>query len=500
MCLNRHTLWSMLLVAIVPLISSCATTKDTSQPILDPQSFIEQKKDVIERSAAVGPQVKTSTQRKKRERVLINEEQPKSYLDLDQGRDEVFPVSFSFNNISIGVFAQTFAKLVNMNVLVGEEVDGVISAELKNVPWNRALDHILEMNDLAKHVDYDSRIIRIHKQEALKQIEAYQRQRAEEAARNLVAQRANLPMYTEMFRLYYTQPKDVSAKIADVLGITKSAVSNPQSAIYSTDPKITIDERLNALIVRATRDELDLVAQFIENIDVATKQVLIEAFIVEAGDNFEQQFGARLDSAYDTDNYITENVGSSTTSFLQAITAGTLLGGANATMILTTRELRATLTAMQEDGVTRIVSNPKVFVLDNEKASIGQGQQQPYSTVSDGGTKTEFVEALTELEVTPSIVGDGNVILEVRVTKDSVDSSAANADTPPINKNEVETKLIVPDGSIAVIGGIIIETDDDAESKVPGLGDLDGIGNAFKKTVSKKTRKELLIFLAPKVL
>jgi len=176
------------------------------------------------------------------------------------------------------------------------------------------------------------------------------------------------------------------------------------------------------------------------------------------------------------------------------------LGGANATMILTTNELRATLTAMQEDGVTRIVSNPKVFVLDNEKASIGQGQQQPYSTLSDGGTKTEFVEALTELEVTPSVVGDGNVILKVKVTKDSVDRSTANSETPPINKNEVETKLIVPDGSIAVIGGIIIETDDDAESKVPGLGDLDGIGNAFKKTVSTKTRKELLVFLAPKVL
>jgi len=484
---------------LVSLLSACATQEKASGPLLDPQAFIDEKRAVVVRTAKVGPQIRQAEKKKPRERVLINQEEPRSYLDLDQSRDEIFPVSFEFHKVSIKVFAESFAKLIGMNVLVGDEVEGGITATLENVPWNRALDHILEMHGLAKHVDHDSKIVRIHKREKLTELEGYQRQRAEEAARNLKAQRASLPMYTEMFRLFYTEPKDVKEKISDVLGI-QEVKGAPTSSIYSTDPKITIDDRLNALIVRATRDEIELVAQFIEKIDVATKQVLIEAFIVEAGDNFEQQFGAKLDSAYDTDNYITEGVGSSATSFLQAITAGSLLGGANATMILTTRELRATLTAMQEDGVTRIVSNPKVFVLDNEKASIGQGQQQPYSTVSDRGTKTEFVEALTELEVTPSIVGDGNVILEVKVTKDSVDSSTANSDTPPINKNEIETKLIVPDGSIAVIGGIIIETDDDAESKVPGLGDLDGIGNAFKKTVSKSSRKELLIFLAPRVL
>ena len=498
MRLNRiyRALSSALLVS---LLSACATQEKASGPLLDPQTFIDEKRAVVERTAKVGPQIRQAEKKKPRERVLINQEEPRSYLDLDQSRDEIFPVSFEFHKVSIKVFAESFAKLIGMNVLVGDEVEGGITATLENVPWNRALDHILEMHGLAKHVDHDSKIVRIHKREKLTELEGYQRQRAEEAARNLKAQRASLPMYTEMFRLFYTEPKDVKEKISEVLGI-QEAQGAPTSSIYSTDPKITIDDRLNAIIVRATRDEIELVAQFIEKIDVATKQVLIEAFIVEAGDNFEQEFGARLDSAYDTDNYVTKDIGSSTTSFVQAMTAGGLLGAANGTLILTTAELRAHLTAMQDDGLTRIISNPKVFVLDNEKASIGQGKQVPYSTVSDSGTKTEFVEALTELEVTPSIVGDGNVILEVKVSKDSPDESSANADAPPINTNSVETRLIVPDKAIAVIGGIIIESESSGESKVPGLGDLDGVGNLFKKTTNDKKRSELLIFLAPRVL
>ena len=461
--------------------------------MLDPQGFIEQKKQVIEGTAAVGPKLKVVKERKKRERVLINQEEPKSYLDLDQGRDEVFPVSFSFNNVSIAVFAQTFAKLVNMNVLVGEEVEGVISAELKNVPWNRALDHILEMNDLAKHVDYDSRIIRIHKQEALKQIETYQRQRAEEAARNLVAKRSNLPMYTEMFRLYYTEPKNVADKISEVLGITKSEISNPQSAIYSTDPKVTIDERLNSLIVRATREELDLVAQFIENIDVATKQVLIEAFIVEASDNFLRELGTRLDNGDDTPIQGSFDNGN---LILDMLTAGLATAGSpTGTLMLTAKELRFTLTALQSEGFTKIISNPKVFVLDNEKASFSQGVQIPYSaTAENGATTTEFVEASTKLDVTPSVIGDGNVLLDVTVDKNDpgVDDE--------INKNNIKTKLIVPDRAIAVIGGIIYESGVSSESKVPGLGDNEDFGRLFKNTNERTDRRELLIFLAPRVL
>ena len=177
------------------------------------------------------------------------------------------------------------------------------------------------------------------------------------------------------------------------------------------------------------------------------------------------------------------------------------VGGTGSLGILidtTALDLQVELTAMEQMGISKIISNPKVFTLDNETAVITQGEEIPYQTVGAEGTETEFKEAALKLEVTPSIVGDGNIIMDVKINKDSADTSGSG--TPSVNKTEITTKLLIADGTIVVIGGIYKETSSDTVSKTPVLSDLPFIGNLFKKVKKGEDLDRLLIFIAPRIL
>jgi type IV pilus assembly protein PilQ len=161
--------------------------------------------------------------------------------------------------------------------------------------------------------------------------------------------------------------------------------------------------------------------------------------------------------------------------------------------------LKAEITALENIGLGKTISNPKIFTLDNQTAVITQGEEIPYQTTSDGTTSTSFKEAALRLEVTPSIIGDGNVLLQIQVNNDTP-NRASGGDEPPINKMEIVTKLLIADGDIVVIGGIKKNVIANSKNQTPGIGDMPVIGNLFKKKYNSDNLDELLIFIAPRVL
>ncbi len=161
--------------------------------------------------------------------------------------------------------------------------------------------------------------------------------------------------------------------------------------------------------------------------------------------------------------------------------------------------LKAEITALESMGMGKTISNPKIFTIDNQSATVTQGEEIPYQTTSDGTTSTSFKEAALKLEVTPSIIGDGNVLLTIQVNNDTPNRSAGG-DEPPINKMEIVTKLLVADGDIVVIGGIKKNVLANSKSQTPGLGNVPVIGNLFKGKTSSDNLDELLVFIAPRIL
>ena len=165
----------------------------------------------------------------------------------------------------------------------------------------------------------------------------------------------------------------------------------------------------------------------------------------------------------------------------------------------TTGVLKAEITALESMGMGKTISNPKVFTLDNQLATVTQGEEIPYQTTSEGTTSTSFKEAALKLEVTPSIIGDGNVLLTIKVNNDTPNRATAS-DEPPINKMEIVTKLLVADGDIVVIGGIKKNVQSNSKNQTPGVGNLPVIGNLFKGKANSDNLDELLVFIAPRIL
>lgn len=511
---------SLLLPGII-LLASCSGFNEIreKQELLVPEQFINERKGGVERTVALGPKADLTKagEVKSHQRRRINKEEQKNYIDVDNADENVFHVTMNFENVGIRDAISMISEVTGRNILVSDEVSGKVNARLIDVPWDKALGSVLKTKGLAKHVDSDANIIRIHKQDVLVAQEEFDRKRVEDMQKTIAAQRAVEPLYTDIFRLYYTDTTTVKSEIEGVLGIESGEGGDSST---SGKVEITVDERINSLIVKATEDELNLIARLIDEIDVRTKQILIEAFIVEATDDFTKELGARL--GYDNTSLLDTNLevndfstGIAGVAGSQAEAAGVLTlgdstgtlsnlpvsgayGGIGVLLKSSAASLKVELTALEKDGITKILSNPRIFTLDNEEAVIIQGDEIPYKSEAEGGgTDIEFKEAGVKLTVTPSIVGDGNVILDVVVEKKSADTSQ---DNPPITTREITTKLLVQDRSIVVIGGVFTQETTDTEQKVPFFGDIPVVGKLFRYEKDADVRKELLVFLAPRVI
>ena len=284
-----------------------------------------------------------------------------------------------------------------------------------------------------------------------------------------------------------------------------------------TPIQVTQESTTRSIIVRGKEKDLDVVDKLMKEIDIRTKQVLIEAFIVEATSDFERALGTRLGGYYlrggnnvggasgassgsadGTDLNTVANIGSATDSLTNFGAVGAT-SGIGILRRTGSGVLKAEITALESLGLGKTISNPKVFTLDNQAATVTQGEEIPYQTTSEGTTSTSFKEAALKLEVTPSIIGDGNVLLNIKVNNDTP-NRAAESDEPPINKMEIVTKLLVADGDIVVIGGIKKNVIAQSKSQTPGLGNVPVIGNLFKGKANSDNLDELLVFIAPRIL
>ena len=460
----------------------------------------------VQKTVEMGPTPLEGDFKKLQKRKKISSVKQKNYLLIP---DESFllkqSVSFKFQNLDYKEAMGLMARIGEVNILVGEEVAGAISAELVDVPWDKAFNALLDMKNFAADIDVASNIIRVHSPSTLTAQESYKSARAAAVKKKVELEDSVEPIISEIFRLYYISPTEAKATITELF--TSAATGDAYSPIQVTEEKTT-----RSIIVRGKEKDLDVVDKVIREIDVRTKQVLIEAFIVEAESEFEQALGTKLGGAYNRKGKrVGGAIGSAlTTDFgttAQSLDGSNVLsnfpaiGATSGIGILRqtgSAVLKAEITALESLGLGKIISNPKVFTLDNQVATITQGEEVAYQATGADGAETSFKEAALKLTVTPSIIGDGNVLLEIQVNNDSVNRTVAG--DPPINKMEISTKLLIADGDIVVIGGIKKNKVFNTKSQTPGLGNVPVLGNLFKGKTKSDTMDELLIFIAPRIL
>jgi len=361
-------------------------------------------------------------------------------------------------------------------------------------------------------------IIRVHTPEKLTAQETLKSSRAEVLKKKIQLEDTVEPILAEIFRLYYISPSEAKTTLENLFKAQSAAGNEVTSTINNIT--ITEESRTRSIIVRGRKPDLDVIDAVLREIDVKTEQVLIEAFIIDATSGFARELGARVGGASVSDR---GNKGTTTISGMQGGTqstganaassaadvalgaaAGTISGqgitGSSGIGILKqvgARALKLELEALETLNYNRILSQPSVFTLNNQQATITQGEQVPYQTTADGTTTTEFKEAALSLQVTPSIIGDGNVLVDIKVNNDSV--IAGLADEPSIKTNEIITQLLVSDGDIVVIGGIKKNDMSNTRSGTPGVSKVPLVGNLFKNKQQKDDLNELLIFIAPRV-
>ncbi len=463
----------------------------------------------VEKTVDMGPQPVIGDTQLLEKRKKISSQQKRNYLLIpDEFASLKQDVTFKFKNLDYKEAMLLMGKVGGINILVGDEVAGSISAELNQVPWDKAFNALLDMKNYAADIDVSSNLIRVHTPSTLTAQENYKSTRAAAVKKKVELEDSVEPIVSEIFRLYYISPAQAKTTINELFTSTGASGFSPI--------QITEEVTTRSIIVRGKDEDLDVVDKIIKEIDVRTKQVLIEAFIVEADSDFERALGTRLGGAYQRGQESVGGITGGTTANSAIGTSSAALGGASDSLtdfsgvaagatsgigILKrtgSAVLKAEITALETLGLGKTISNPKVFTLDNQTANIKQGEEIQFQATGSEGANTSFKPAVLELSVTPSIIGDGNVLMDIRVSNDSVNRKFTGE--PSIDKMEITTKLLIADGDIVVIGGIKKNEVFDTKDSVPGLGNVPVLGNLFKGQKKSDSMDELLIFIAPRVL
>lgn len=429
-------------------------------------------------------------------------------------------LSLNFQNIEVRALLQVIADFTNFNVVTSDTVTGNVTLRLKDVPWDQALDIILQAKGLG--LRKSGNVIWIAPKDELAA-----KEKADLESKQQITSLE--PLRTQSFQLNYAKAEDVAK------GLTGQSTSGGASGtkILSQRGSVIFEGRTNQLFVSDVPSKLEEIQSMISKIDVPVRQVLIEARIVVADDSFARSLGVKLGAtdlrglrggtpgwSVGGDNRVTiggnmnaigaqtrqttaTNVDFGNAQFVNMPAIGQ--GGYDpATFALSlfgansNRFLNLEISAIEADGKGKVVSSPRVVTADQQKALIEQGTELPYQVAtSSGATSLQFRKANLKLEVTPQITPEGGVILDVDVNKDSVGQNTAAGFA--IDTKHIKTQVLVENGGTVVIGGIYEQSDRTDVSKVPLLGDLPVLGNLFKTTTRSSERTELLIFLTPKV-
>ncbi|ATQ82864.1 type IV pilus secretin PilQ [Moraxella osloensis] len=427
------------------------------------------------------------------------------------------PLSLEFQDVSVRTILEVLAQHTNTNIVASDSVSGNITLRLINVPWDQALDIILKSKNLDKRVNgnviWVAPAAELAKQEA-DELKAQQEKKVLD------------PLRTEYIRLNYAKAENVRTLIE--AGRATSDRSSSNTSLLTDRGTVTIDARTNTLIVKDTAETISNIRDLISKIDIAVKQVMIEARIVSATDTFSKELGVKwgilsqgaasnrnllvggnLSTIDSLKTYTTAtNADGTTYPVYSGITAANNLsvnlGATNAAgsiafglLSISDLLLDLELSAMQADNKGEVISSPKVLTADKQTARIMSGTQIPYQEASaSGATSTSFVEAALSLEVTPNITPEGRIGMDLSIENGS--PTIVNGATA-VSKDSIKTNVVVDDGQTVVLGGVFKNTLGNDVTKIPFLGDLPYVDRFFKRTSKTNNKQELLIFVTPKL-
>ena len=433
-------------------------------------------------------------------------------------------LSLNFQNIEIRSLLQVIADFTNFNVVTSDTVTGAVTLRLKDVPWDQALDIILQAKGLGMRKNGNVLLIAPKDELAAKEKQELESKAALQGLETLRSQ---------AFQLNYAKAADIAAQLTGGGGGGAAT-----SRTLSSRGSLIAEPRTNQLFVNDIASKLEQIQQLIAKLDIPVRQVLIEARIVEASDTFGRSLGVRLGGSdlrgirggdagysvggsnrvafggqYDAVSITTRqssgaldfsNTPANNTSFLNLPALGQ--GGYSPSTFAISlfsaaanRFLNLELSALEADGKGKLVSSPRIVTADQTKALIEQGTEFPYQqATSSGATSVAFRKANLKLEVTPQITPEGSIILDLDINKDSRGETTAQGIA--INTKHIKTQVLVENGGTVVIGGIFELTETNSESKVPLLGDLPAVGNLFKTKTRNSSKSELLVFITPKMI
>jgi len=419
-------------------------------------------------------------------------------------------IDLDFKDADIHNILRLLAEVGGVNIVTGDDVEGAVTIRMRNVPWDQALDVILQAKGLG--MVRRGNLIRVAPLTTL------EKERELAIARR--KQQVELaPLETRLVPVSYATAEDLSPRVHELL---------------SGRGTVSVDERTNVLIVRDVVENLDDVEELVRSLDTQTPQVLVEARIVEATSQYLRDVGIQwggdvtLNSATGNPtglifpanvgvvggNYDNDTPSQGLSPFAARIptpnfavnlpaTTGTGEGGALGLTLGSLDgnvNLSVRLSAAESNGIVRIISSPRILTLDNHEAHIAQGTLIPYSQISAQGVQTAFQEAKLELRVRPHVTSDGSVSMHCKITRDEPDfTRTSSRGDPTILKREAETDLLVEDGRTAVIGGIYTRNSGRNVNQVPFFGDIPIIGLFFQRRRVRDERNELLIFLTPRI-
>lgn len=468
------------------------------------------------------------------DKLLTIEFRPLTKAEKEEIEKKKFPyvgerLSLNFQDIPVRSVLQILADFTGLNIIAADSVQGNVTLRLNNVPWDQALDLVLKAKGLGQR--REGEVIWVA---PLDEIIALEKKELEHVS----FREEKEPLKTEIIQLNY-------AKATEILKVLKGmqqqaqqqqaapAPGAPQFApqyattfeeptvagetvaggsILSPRGEVNIDERTNILIVKDTPSHLEAIRKLVQTLDRPIRQVLIESRVVIANDDFSRDLGVRLNAARNTGSpgktqtllggILGNNNG--IVDLPAAIGPGAGGGMGIAVFKLNQFLMQLELSALQDENRGDVISMPKVVTQDQTKARIEQGEEIPYQVVGTAGgalavPQTQFKKAVLKLEVTPHITPDDNVIMDILVTKDSRGRETVNGQ-PPIDKREIETTVQVANGETVVLGGIYETTRNKTANKVPFFGDLPGFGFLFRRDRAIDNKRELLIFITPRIL
>jgi type IV pilus assembly protein PilQ len=439
-------------------------------------------------------------------------------LEARRAAEPVFKgerISLSFQSIEVRSLLQIIADVAGTNMVISDSVSGEVAMRLQNVPWDQALDIVLTTRGLAMRQQGNVMLVA-----PLEEVAA--REQAELEAEAQKVQLARL--HTELVQVNYARAIDLA-----------QLVSAGETSLLSERGRVTVDERTNTLIVLDTRDKLAEVRRLVDRLDVPVRQVLIESRIVVASDNFRRDIGARFGVTGATgrgnDGLITTsgtNVGTDpiVNSFianqgfpvtppalalnrynvnLPANPAAGQAGSIGLAILGSDFLIDLELSALQTEGRGEVISTPRVITANGKQALIEQGREIPFQTTEGGNqnASVQFKKAVLSLSVTPQITPDNRILMDLDVTNDTVGENvpvAGGGTAPSIDTRRVTTQVLVRTGDTIVLGGVFEQSTQEGRSKVPLLGDIPLLGVLFRSTTRESIKRELLIFVTPKMI